>query len=152
MKTRLAVGLPVAGLGALLAFVPGHIFPVCAVAHGAAPMRCHWTGAALSGFGAAFFLLGVMLFFCGDAGARRGISLAVVVMAVLAGLMPAHLIGMCGSPAMPCRVGTYPAAMILLSMIALSGLANALVLKRVGAKETQAHEAAHDIPYSLEQS
>lgn len=151
MKSTLAVSLPIAALGLLLAFIPGRILPVCAVARGAAPMKCHWTGMVLSGFGVSFFLVGALLFFFRDAGVRRGISVAAVLMAVLAGTVPTYLIGMCGSPAMPCRIGTYPAALIALALIALAGLANVFVLKDKVAQERRGNETAYDVSYSTEQ-
>lgn len=97
------------------------------------------------------FVLGALLFVCRDPGARLGLSLAAIPVAVMAGAVPMHLIGMCGSPAMQCRTGTLPAVMIILALIALDGLVNVFVLKYLSSREQRAHETTYDLSYRLEQ-
>lgn len=150
MKQRLLAGLPVVVTGMLLAAVPGHLLPVCAVRDGAPPMKCHWSGNMLAGFGWTFVALGILLFLCRSREMRQGISLASLALAATAALVPTHLIGMCASPTMPCRMGTYPAVMILLAMLALENVLNILFLRH--RQESLAHETAHNLHHSPEQS
>lgn len=142
MKRSLAIGLPMALLGTLLAAVPTRLLPVCE-----APMRCHWTGTALAGFGAAFFLSGAPLFLCRDSGVRLGVSLAALLWAGLGIAVPTLLIGMCASPAMPCRTGTYPAALIVLALLAAAALIDVLYLNHLRTQEKGGDETADDIQH-----
>ncbi|MDR1612373.1 MAG: DUF4418 family protein [Planctomycetota bacterium] len=151
-KRSLAASLPVAAPGLLLAAIPFRLFPVCPVPHGAAPMRCYWSGSVLEGFGAAFFLVGVMLFFARSSDMRRGMCAAAVLLAVTAGMVPTHLVGLCASPAMPCRIGTFPAVMVALALIVMGSLFVIFYLGYIDARERRSHEAAHDIPNRQEQS
>lgn len=99
MKRSLVVSLPVAALGLLLVALPLRLLPVCAVQPGAAPMKCHWSGMVLAGFGGTFFLLAVLLFVCRNSGVRMGASVAAILLTItavirhLAGMYPAQLSG-----------------------------------------------------------
>ena len=150
MKRTVGAAAPIALLGLLLAAVPEWIFPVCGVHEGAAPMKCHWTGRIVTGFGAAFFLTGVLLFVCRDSGVRAGVSIMAVLMSVLAALTPSYLIGVCASPVMPCHMGTYPAIMVTLALVALCGTFNTAFLWTGFTRERSGNEATHDIPHSAE--
>ena len=145
MTRALVVSLPIAALGLLLTAIPLRLLPVCAVQHGASPMKCHWSGQMLAGFGVTFFLLALLLFACRTAGVRMGISAAAVLFAVMAGMVPAYLIGMCGAPTMPCRTGTYPAVMIVLSLIAAAGFFNILYLRHTNIRESRGHETSDNL-------
>lgn len=130
MKHSLIVALPIAVSGILLAATPFWLFPVCAVQPGAPPMRCHWSGVALVCFGVAFFIAAALLFLWRNAGARAGISAMAIVMAMTAWAIFAHFIGVCASPMMPCRTGTYPAAAILLALVVAAGAFNIVHMGR----------------------
>lgn len=135
VKRSLLVSMPIALFGLLLALVPGHVLPVCAVAALAPPMRCHWSGSVLAGFGTTFFAAGALLFLSRQAGVRTGISIMILPVAALAAMAPTYLIGMCRMATMPCRTGTYPAAMILLALVAASALFNILYLRHHDNRE-----------------
>ena len=137
--------------GVLLALVPFYILPVCEIGGGMSPMRCHWTGSVLTGFGVFFVVVGTLQLPWRDNGVRIGISVMTVCAAILGGFVPAHLVGMCTSPAMPCRTGTYPAVMILLALIALTGTVNAVFLAYRLRKEQFCHDASINIADRFEE-
>ncbi|MCC8167213.1 MAG: DUF4418 family protein [Planctomycetes bacterium] len=130
MKNFLAWGLPLMAAGLLLAAIPTTILPVCDIRDGMAPMRCHWTGRALSGYGCAIFVLGALLFLGRNAGFRLGVAAAALVVCISAALVPTHFIGTCRSPEMPCNTGTLPGALVVLSLAGLVCLLSIFVLKR----------------------
>jgi hypothetical protein len=146
------VGLPIALLGALLAAVPSHILPVCETPHGAAPMRCHWTGMMMIGFGLTFFLVGALLFFCRTNGVRTGLSAAALLLTATAGTVPDFLIGMCAAPAMACRTGTYPGVMAVLALTAAACAANLVYLRHLATRERHGDETSHHRSHRAEQS
>lgn len=152
MKKALLLGAPVAVLGLLLAAVPNYLFPVCPFRAGAMPMRCYQTGLVLTGFGVAFFVIGVLFILCVSSRIRLGLSASAMLLAVAGALVPTHLVGICSAPAMACRIGTYPAAMIVLVLAGLAGCIDFLVIKYSGKEESCEHEAAHNRQYSVEQS
>ena len=135
MKRSLVVSLPIAALGLLLAALPFRLLPVCAVGPGASPMRCHWSGMMIAGFGATFLLMALLLFLFRNPGVRMGISAAAALLTITAGMTPTRLIGMCSAPAMPCRTGTYPAAMVATALIAMACLFNILYLRHTSRRE-----------------
>lgn len=127
----LGYGLPLMALGLLLAFLPTNILPVCHVEEGAVPMRCHWTGRVLTGYGAALVALGALMFLCRTASMRAGVAASALVVAVSAALVPTHFVGMCQSPMMPCNTGTYPGSLVLLALAAVVSLATLFQLRYV---------------------
>ena len=118
----LVLSLPVVLAGALLLLLPWWLLPVCDVAAGAAPMRCYWSGRMVSALGVAILVAGVLLFAVRASGFRQGVGLMVVVLAALTAAVPTVLIGMCGNPSMPCRLGTFPASVIFSVLSGLAGL------------------------------
>lgn len=146
MRRSLVAGIPTAVFGILLILVPARVFPVCPVAEGMHPMRCHWTAAALAGFGGLFLAAGVFLFLCKGNGVRVGLSVMAVCSAILGGVIATSLIGMCMNPLMPCRTGTYPAVMILLALTALAGLINILVFGPFAKKGPESRDVPRTPP------
>ncbi len=116
--------------GLLLAFLPTDILPVCEIRDGMSPMRCHWTGRALTGYGYAIFVLGIFLYLGRGAAVRIGIAAATFIVCLSAALVPTLFIGMCRSPEMPCNTGTLPGACIILSLAGLICIVAIVVLKR----------------------
>jgi hypothetical protein len=73
---------------------------------------------------------------------RRAGALSLTAgLAVLGGLLPAALIGVCPGPSMPCRVGTLPALMVLSAFFFLFSLV-AGVWSAKAARAAQAAQAA----------
>lgn len=145
MKLRLALSLPLAVAGALLAVVPGWILPVCTVEHGKTPMKCHWSGSMLTGFGWTFIAIAILLFFSRSWQVRLGIAATALLVVVTVALTPTYLIGMCAMPTMPCRTGTYPAALVLLAGIALINIGIIFFLRHYGKQESRSHEAPDNL-------
>jgi len=104
--------------GVLTVLAPHALFPVCAgtvatAAGGVMPMKCFWTARAASGLGIVILFAGVMLFFAKQPAFRAGVALALMPVSLLTALVPLHVIGVCPSEAMPCRMGTLPALCLL---------------------------------------
>ncbi|MCC8110000.1 MAG: DUF4418 family protein [Planctomycetes bacterium] len=150
MKRSLCLTLPLVALGLLLTAIPGWLFPVCPIKDHAAPMRCYHSGVWLTGIGVGVVGLGVLLFLLKGAAARTVLAIAVVAAGIAAALVPTVLIGMCRSPMMPCRTGTYPAAMIVAALIALCGVIDIFFLRSVFLRERRGDEASYNLAYSPE--
>ncbi len=123
-------------LGVLIALTPRYIFPVCEYkgmrimtqGGGYVPMRCFYTGQAELGLGLLIVLLSAFLLLSTQRETQIYLSLSLAAAFSLSLLLPTVLIGICRSPTMPCRVGTWPALLlegsvgIILSLLSL-GLA-----------------------------
>lgn len=101
----------------------------------------------LAGFGGAYFFLAAILFLQQNSLVRIGISTTAIVLSATAAMMPTYLVGMCGSPAMPCRTGTYPAVLIVLAFLASAGVFNIFYLR-----ERRGDEAPYNLAHSGNQS
>ncbi|MDR1135990.1 MAG: DUF4418 family protein [Clostridiales Family XIII bacterium] len=128
MLNRIITGAGAVVSGALLAFGPCYIFPLCAAAADGGWMKCHWTGQAVLGVGFMIGLLGILLFMASSVQTRLGLSAAIVIAAVFAFLLPSALIGGCGMETMACRRISFPAITVISLLTAVGFAVNALYL------------------------
>lgn len=107
-------------LGVLIAVTPRYIFPVCEYkglrimtqGGGYTPMRCFYTGRAELGLGLLTVLLSIFLLLSTQRETQIYLSLSLALVFSLSLLIPSWLIGICQSPTMSCRVGTWPALLL----------------------------------------
>lgn len=111
MKNRLFASIPAIVFGVLIAVAPISFAKVCASANGM-HMACYYTGRAALGIGVVIAILGVVALFV-KAPLRAGLSIAVIVNALLAIAVPTFLIGVCKSPMMHCASTTRPTLVVL---------------------------------------
>ena len=92
-------------------------------------MKCFWTANAEAGLGGVIILAGLFICSITLPGVRMGISLVLILLALLGIAFPVYLIGMCGNDAMPCRMGTLPAFYILSTLLFAVSIINVFYLR-----------------------
>ena len=75
-------------------------------------MPCHWAGNALSGLSAVLVVICAMHLVV-RAQVKLGLSLAIIPIAVLAIVLPGHLIDLCMMASMRCHTVMHPAVMVI---------------------------------------
>lgn len=124
--SRVASGITIVVLGALLALGPQFIFKICSQE---TATNSFWTARALLGIGGVIVLLGAAMVFVADAQLLIGLSFATFLNGVLAFLIPNLLIGMNTDPNSTCRTTTLPALNIVsILLIIVSGVVGASLL------------------------
>lgn len=115
MKRNIIVGILVSIFGLLVAIGPYTLFPVCEP--GEKIMKCFWTARMELGLGIVMLILGILLAVSRSEQFRLGISLSLLLNAILSLLVPTALIGVCGGAHMVCRTAALPALTILNALI-----------------------------------
>jgi hypothetical protein len=77
------------------------------------PMKCHWTGRAELGLGLPLLAVGLTMFFSRRKESYRNLGIVGVMLGVVTILLPTTLIGVCGSPDMPCHSIMQPALTLM---------------------------------------
>lgn len=129
-------------LGILVMTIPKFIFPVCtdmfALENGKTVfMKCHWTAmtALLTGF--LIILDGILIIAFKKRETRIALNIMLFCLGLTTLLMATVVIGMCASAAMPCRIGTQPALIVVSVITMAAGAAN--IISQIGSikKEMQ---------------
>lgn len=137
-------------LGVLIILTPWYIFPVCeaqgitshamsaapmGTGHGAsmnpgtgALMKCGYAARAEAASGALVILTGLTLFALRNRDSRRASGIFSIGLGAVTILIPTVLIGVCASADAPCRIGTFPAWILLGILTIVAGIL--LVLAR----------------------
>jgi hypothetical protein len=114
---QLIVSTITAVLSVLLIVGPMYIFPVCEyskgmmieVKHGGfVPMKCTYTAKAEIAMAAIALTIAVLLILARTSESRRLLNVVLLAVGILVIVIPLWLIGVCGGPMMPCRIGTLP--------------------------------------------
>jgi hypothetical protein len=77
------------------------------------PMKCHWTGRAELGLGLPLLAVGLTMMFSRRRESYRNLGIVGITLGVVAILLPTALIGVCGSPDMPCNSIMKPALVFM---------------------------------------
>lgn len=77
------------------------------------PMKCHWTGRAELGVGLPLLAVGSTMFFSRRRESKRNLGLVGATLGIVTILLPTVLIGVCGSPDMPCHSIMSPALILM---------------------------------------
>lgn len=134
MSNRSFISSTVVFLGGLLAVVTQFLLPPCSAWIETAsgmhiPMKCHWSGQMVVSLGLFIVFEGILLGMMKSVFARLGLSLVVIVTAILTMAVPTVLIGVCAGGTMPCRVGMLPAILVVCVLLLLVGLGNVFYLR-----------------------
>ena len=105
-------------------------FHACGAKEDGSYMTCHWAQVMVTALGAAMLLMSLVQLLFRDFSARRGISAALVLMAVLTALVPQTLIHMCMMADMRCQSLMRPAVIVISAGLAFVSLVQAVSLKR----------------------
>ena len=89
------------------------VFAPCEARPDGSWMTCHCAGQALMGIAAALLAIAVMHLVIPRAQVKIGLSLAVILVSVLAFAVPEHLIDLCMMETMHCHTVMEPAVTIL---------------------------------------
>jgi hypothetical protein len=134
MIKRLSGGILFIIFGLLVAIGPHTIFPVCGARDGEF-MKCHWMAQAELGIGLGITIMGVLLIIFKSRQIRIGISIALLMNAILVILLPKKLIGVCSGVHMNCHALTLPALNLLGVLTLITAAATILYLWNANRKE-----------------
>lgn len=133
MKKGNIFALVIVIVGALIAALPSWgPAAVCPLPESGRWMKCHWMARAELGVGVLVAMLGVLMLLQKDRGVCRGLSQALVGLAVLAAALPGGLIGGCMNMQMPCQTVSIPVLYVLSAVLFVSSL---LALRSSPGKE-----------------
>jgi hypothetical protein len=130
MKNRIIGGVAAIVLGLLIALGPQFLFKVCRPTENGGFMKCHWTALAEVGVGALIAALGIDLFMFASPKTRLGLTIGIVLAAMLALLYPHALIGGCAMPSMDCRKIAFPALTVMSILVITGGALSIVYLAR----------------------
>lgn len=94
------------------------IFKPCGPKEDGSWMSCHWAGNAVAAMAAVLVVIAVIHLIMTDAKIKMGLSCAMIPTAVVAAIIPGHMIGLCMMDTMRCHAVMTPAT-ILLSVITI---------------------------------
>lgn len=81
-------------------------------------MTCHWACQAITGVAAVLLVIAIIHFIVPDAKIKAGLSIAAIPAAILAAVIPGHLINLCMMNTMRCRAIMTPLT-ILFSVLTI---------------------------------
>ena len=128
MKNKsLITGIVFLALTLILAVGVFTVFGACEPLEDGGWMTCHWAGEAVKGVAIVLAVIAVIRLLVKDGKIKAGLSLAAVPTAVLAAIIPGHLINICGMASMRCHTHFQPAALVLGILIAVTALIDILI-------------------------
>lgn len=121
MKERVWLGWIFILLGGLVSIGPQTFLAVCNMDEKV--MKCHWTAQMELGLGIVIVILGVLTIGFKSPHIHIGLTIGIILNAILVILVPSVLIGVCKSSHMQCHALTLPALVILGGILILVGIA-----------------------------
>ena len=91
------------------------------------PMKCHWSGRAELGLGLPLLTVGLAMVFSRRKESLRNLGIVGITLGIVTILLPTILIGVCGSPDMPCHSIMMPALVLMGILVAGISLAVAIM-------------------------
>ncbi|WP_276902345.1 DUF4418 family protein [Frischella perrara] len=138
--SKYLVAILISLIGLLIILVPTFLLPVCSpieVINGDMHnhtsykfMKCHWTSQAEIGIGSVILVIGIFMLLMKSHLVRLGMSLSLIVIALLVAAIPTVLIGVCPGETMACHIGTLPGLLLLSMTLLIICSINAFYLKR----------------------
>ena len=130
MKNRIISGLAAVLLGLLMTLGPQFLFKVCG-AHDDSFPRCHWTARAEICTGILIAAAGFCLFVFSNPKTRLGLTIGIFTTGIISAIIPfEQFIGLCKSPEMACRRGTFPFLIALSALVLAGSVINMIYLER----------------------
>ncbi len=93
-------------------------------------MVCHWAGNSVTGVAAVICFLSLVHLFVFNSRIRMGLDIALFALAILADLIPGHLINLCKMETMRCHTVMSPSVFVISILILIVSLADFLIQKR----------------------
>ena len=119
-KAEPMVGIVATALSALLVLGMLTFAGPCAHEDGSAG-TCLWAQRAVLGVGAVLLALSLVRIFERDEGERRGLSLSIALLGILAACIPGTLIALCAEQGMRCTTAMQPFALAVGVALAVVG-------------------------------
>ena len=88
-------------------------FAPCAPHEDGTWMTCHWAGEALTGLAAVMLILSLLHLVPLRSGAKTGLAIAMIPLAVLVICLPGHLIPLCMMEIMRCHTLMQPSVSVI---------------------------------------
>ena len=126
-KASLITGIAFLVLALLLTAGVFTVFGACEPMEGGNWMTCHWAGEAVKGVAVVLAVIAVIRLLVKDGKIKAGLSIVAVPTAILAALIPGHLINICGMASMRCRTHLQPAALVLGILIAIIAIVDIFI-------------------------
>lgn len=92
-------------------------------------MTCHWAGQAVAGIAAVLLVISILHIVVSNAQMKSGLSMAAIPMAVLAAIIPGHLINLCMMDTMRCHAVMTPGT-IVMSVLVIAAAVFDIVVNR----------------------
>lgn len=93
-------------------------------------MSCHWAGNAVAAMAAVLVVIAVIHLIVADSKIKMGLACAMLPVAVVAALIPGHVIGLCMMDTMRCHAVMTPATILLAVVIAVVAVADIIIYRR----------------------
>ncbi|HSN93812.1 MAG TPA: DUF4418 family protein [Anaerolineaceae bacterium] len=86
------------------------------------PMKCHWSALAEIAVGVPLLSSGIMLLLTKQRSVKISMGVIGIVLGVMAAIIPAYLIGVCGMATMICRMVMLPAILLASGLVVLASV------------------------------
>ena len=86
-------------------------------------MKCHWSAIAEVAIGIPLLASSIMLLITKQRSVKISMGVMGIVLGVMAALIPAYLIGVCGMATMICRMVMLPAVLLASGLVVLASVA-----------------------------
>lgn len=105
-------------------------FRGCGPAEDGSWMTCHWAAQAIKGISAVILVDVVAHVIIPDARIKMGLSTGLIPLAVLAMVVPGHLINLCMMNTMRCRAVMTPGTIIMSVLVIIAAVADIIIQRK----------------------
>ena len=137
-KEKIKIGITdIALLVVSLLFVIGIfcIFPSCPAKEDGAYMTCHWAGTIIEALALLSLALSVAHLVLANRMAKAGLSVGITGVAVLAAIVPNHIVSLCMMHTMACHARMTPGAIAVASVLAACAAFDFILNYRKGRQQ-----------------
>lgn len=93
-------------------------------------MTCHWAGQAVAGIAAVLLVISILHIVVSNAQMKSGLSMATIPMAVLAAIIPGHLINLCMMDTMRCHAVMTPGTIVMSVLVIATAVFDIVVNRK----------------------